>query len=124
MATSAPRPAWRKLFDDLDTEVSRALAETRETTRRELAETLNQAVRRLRQAENADEAAATLAETSVRFCRAAAVFRVEAGAARSVAARGDDRLASLAFDLAEGAAFVGAVESKEPVIAMCTEREI
>ena len=77
----------------------------------ELAGRLNQAVRRIRQAATREELGETVADAAAAFATGAAWFRIEDGAARS------EKLA-LTVPLAEAAALTGAVESREPVIAL------
>lgn len=97
--------------------------------RRELAEWLNQSVRRLRQACDLAGVAAALVDSTAPFCNGAAVFAVNE-AVEGVRARGLDaegrtaRFSSLRFPLSDGAAFTGVVESGEPAVAMASPSEI
>src|SRR5215467_2605942 len=100
-----------RLSEDLDT----LFAESRERARREYAEQLNQAVRRLRIAGDLEPLCATLEIAAAQFSDGALLFRVEDGAARH------DRI-EIALDCA--AAFRGAVESGEPQTAVTTAAEV
>jgi uncharacterized protein YigA (DUF484 family) len=81
MASSAPTSALRQLIDNrisqLSTEVEALFEETRERARRDLTEQMNQAVRRMRQAADSEELAATLTDSAGVFASAAAFLRVD-----------------------------------------------
>src|SRR6476660_719318 len=62
--------------------------EQREVLRGELAESLNQAVRLLRQSENFQQIAGVLADSSSTFCKVLAVFSVEGEKVRAERVRG------------------------------------
>jgi hypothetical protein len=104
--------------------------EARDSVRRELADHLNQSVRRLRQAEGLAEIGSTLADAGRVFCNVAAVFSVSEKEARGVRVRGYNRedgtarFESLHFPVTEAAAFAGALHSQDPVIAMSTPGEL
>ena len=83
----------------------------------ELAGRLNQAVRRIRQAATREELGETLADTAAAFAAGALWLRIEDGAARS------EKL-ELTIPLAEAAALTGAVETREPVIALASSAEV
>jgi hypothetical protein len=89
----------------------------RNRARSELAGQLNQAVRRIRQAATREELGETVADTASAFAAGAAWFRIEDGAARS------EKL-ELTVPLAEAAALKGAVETREPVIALASGSEV
>jgi hypothetical protein len=92
-------------------------AETREQARRELAEDLNQAVRRLRQSATVDDLAATLADTAAHFADGAMVLFIADGVAKS-------EKMDLAISLDSAAALAGAVQSRDPVTAITTGSEV
>ncbi len=124
MASSAPLTALRRLFEDrlqqLSTEVEALFAQTRERVRQELADQLNQAVRRMRLAPDAEELDATLVDASCCFAAGAALFGIEAEAAAGVRMRGAaeetvEKFSRLRIPLASAAALAGAVETREPV---------
>lgn len=133
MASSAPTSALRRLLDEhisrVSTEVEAALAEARERVRRELVEQLNGVARRMRQAADADELAATLVDAATAFAPGAAFFRIEEMTARGERIRGvpdenADRFAGLTIPLEAAPALAGAVESRDPVIAVATPGEV
>ena len=104
-------------------------AEMRESIRSELTESLNQAVRLLRQAEDFAQLAAVLADASSGYCRLLAVLAIHDGVLRGVRVRGVDadaaeRFRALEFPAAHAAALDTALESGDPVVAMTTPREI
>src|SRR5215472_5632376 len=86
-----------RLSDDLDA----LFADTRDVARREYAEQLNQAVRRLRIAGDADELYGTLEHAAAQFAQGAMLFRIEDGMALY------DRTG---IPLSTAAAFAAAVE--------------
>ncbi len=101
-------------------ELSSRLAQEFTATRREQTETLNQAVRRLRDADSPAEWSRALLDATAGFCDRAALFSVAAGRIQSLGSRNlplaDDCIREM--PLAASPAFVSAVESKEPVAAM------
>src|SRR5947208_4003238 len=104
-------------------------AEQRESLRGEMAETLNQAVRLLRHAEDFPHIAAVIVDSSVNFSKLLAVFSIAAGRVRAERVRGlpaqdSDMFASIDFPVEQAAAFAGALQSGDPVVAMTTPREI
>jgi hypothetical protein len=159
MTPAAPTAAWRKvceeyfsrLIEDLEQQVESEV-ESRVTaaieaavrgavvdaigeSRRALAGELNQGVRRLRQAADADDLYSTLLDVTVPFCEQAAVFSVHEKRARAERMRrpaevhaGEDGTASslpaLEFPVSEAAAFATALDTRDPVIAMSTPAEV
>jgi len=104
-------------------------AEQRVSLRSELAENLNQAVRLLRQSEDFSQMAAVLADSSANCCRLLAVFSIEGNEVRAERVRGvsvpvAEEFASLEFPAEQAAAFNGALQTGDPVVAMTTPREI
>jgi hypothetical protein len=99
------------LSDDLDA----LFAESRERARREYAEQLNQAVRRLRIAVDAEELCGTLENAAAQFAERTLLFRLDDGVARHE---------RIEISLGCAAAFVGAVESKEPQTAATAASEV
>jgi hypothetical protein len=100
-----------KLSDDLDA----LFTETRERARREHAEQLNQAVRRLKVAGDPDELCATLENAADQFSGGALVFRIEDGVARH------ERVTVL---LESAPAFAAVMESREPQTAATIATQI
>jgi len=113
----------------LSSEVERLFEEARGRARRELADQLNQAVRRIRQASSLDELSATLLDAAAPFFTGAAIFRINGNAARADKVRGVSEDASAAFASLEipfstAPALAGAVETRDPVIAVTTAKEV
>jgi len=116
-------------LSQLSNEVERLFDEARGRARRELADQLNQAVRRIRQAASLEELTATLLDAAGAFSTGAAVFRISNEAARGEVIRGvSDEAArefsSLVIPLTAAAALAGVVESRDPVVAVTTPSEI
>jgi hypothetical protein len=133
MASSAPLTPLRRLLEDrllqLSTEAETLFTEARERVRREFADQLNQAVRRIRLAPDAEELDATLVDAAGCFASGAALFRVEGDLAAGVRMRGAGEEAAETFQtlripLASAAALFGAVETRDPVIAAAIPSEI
>ena len=133
MASSAPTSALRLLFENrlsqLSTEVESLFAETRDRARRDFAEQINQAVRRLRTAPDSEELAATLVDAAGLFASSVAFLRIDGDVARGERIRGvapeaAERFPGLAVPLASAAALAGAVETRDPVTAVPSETEI
>jgi hypothetical protein len=112
-STSALQPILEKFAADAENVCS----EMRARACNELAGRLNQAVRRIRQAATREELGQTVADTAAAFAAGAVWFRIEDDAARS------EEL-ELAIPLAEAAALTGAVETREPVIALASSSEV
>jgi hypothetical protein len=116
--TSAPTPL-RQLIESrlsqLSAETESLFVEARQQARREMADQLNQAARRIRQSGGLDELCATLADAVGAFAAGTILFRVDAGAAKS------DRL-EIPLDAAP--ALRGAIETRDPVIAAATAGEL
>ena len=133
MASSAPLTPLRRLFEDrllqISVEAESLFAEARERVRREFADQLNQAVRRMRLAADAEELDATLVDAAGCLAAGAAVFRVEDNAAAGARMRGVSEETSEAFQklripLASAAALAGAAETRDPVIAAGIPSEV
>ena len=104
-------------------------AELRESVRSELTESLNQAVRLLRQADDFQQISSVLTDASSSHCRLLAVLAVRDGTVSAVRVRGlsehaAERFRTLEFPSTQAAAFHSAMESGDPVVAMTTPREI
>ncbi|HLY16136.1 MAG TPA: hypothetical protein VKR61_02875 [Bryobacteraceae bacterium] len=133
MSSSAPSASLRSLFSELEqlfqTETEARVSTSVQAAERALAEHLNQSVRRLRQADGFAALAAVLCDASVRFSDACAVFQVNEGRIKGERLRGAASPAAaqfkeLQFAAADAAAFGGAIESREPVVALCSASEI
>jgi hypothetical protein len=133
MASDAPASALRQVFEarisQLTAEVEDLFDAGRERSRSDLAEQLNQAVRRLRQASGSEELAATLVDAAGLFASGAALFRIEGDTARGERVRGVAELAAESFPgtsipLTAAPALAGAVETREPVTAVAAPSEV
>ena len=100
---------------EVSTELEVLFEGAREHARREQAEQLNQAVRRLRIAPDAGELCATLADAAARLATGAILFRVADGTAAS------DRID---VPLGDAPALAAAAESQDPLIAAATPGEV
>jgi hypothetical protein len=114
----APTP-FRQILENrlsqLAAETETLFADARERARRELADQLNQAVRRLLQSTATGELASTLAAAAAPFASTVLVFRIEGDLARS---------SKIDVPLASAAAFSGAIQTRDPVIAAATPAEV
>jgi hypothetical protein len=118
MASTAPTPfreALETRLSQLANETEKLFDEARERARRELADQLNQAVRRIRHCGSVQEVASTLADAAVALCGGAIVLHVEDGAARCE---------RIEIPLASAAALAGALETRDPVVAAATPGEV
>jgi hypothetical protein len=133
MASAAPTSPLRQILEgqlsQLSGEMERLFLEACGRARGELAEQLNQAVRRIRQASTPEELLATLLDAACGFAGGAAVFRIDGDVARGERIRGVPEDVAKVFGdfeipLASAAALAGAVESRDPVIAATTGAEV
>src|SRR5215831_11011583 len=89
---SAPTSVLRQLLDErlsaLSADVEALFSETRDRARRDCAEQINQAVRRMRQAPDSEQLAATLVDAAGLFVSAVAFLRIEGDTARGERIRG------------------------------------
>ena len=133
MSTAAPSPSLRSLFSELEqlfqSETEARVSTSVQAAERALAQHLNQAVRRLRQADAFSEIAAILCDASASFANAGAVFRISENTVagerlRGAAGPAADRFAAIRFATSEAAAFAGAIDSREPLVALCSPAEV
>jgi hypothetical protein len=133
MSSPAPTSPLRQMLEgrlsQLSSEVERLFDEARGRARRELADQLNQSVRRIRQAGSHDELSATLLDAASAFASGVALFRIADGTAqgdriRGVAASETESFSSLEIPLSAAPALAGAVETRDPVIAVTTAAEV
>lgn len=118
----------------LDERVSQLLADaealagaSRERAVRECADRLNQAVRRLRQAETLDELGSTLTDAAAGFAAGAALFTVDGQTARMACVRGieaEEVPARFQIPLDSAPAIAGAIETRDPVTAAAVPGEV
>ena len=135
MSSYAPSPSLQNLFSELE-QLLQTETEARVSTRVRVAERvqsehLNQSLRRLRQAAGFAEIAAVLCDACAPFCNDCAVFRVDNdnNVVTGECRRGTNRETNAGFRevhfvAGEAAAFAGAIESREPVVAICSAVEI
>jgi hypothetical protein len=110
-----PRQVLEEHLPQISDELESLFENSRDAARRELAEQLNQAVRRLRIAPDADELCATLAGAAARFAAGSALFRLTGGIAAN------DRV-ELPLDSAP--ALAAAIQSRDPLVAAATAGEV
>jgi hypothetical protein len=116
-------------LSQLSSEVERLFDEARGRARRELADQLNQSVRRIRHSPTLDELTATLLDAAMAFAAGAAIFRIADQAAhgdkiRGVAAEEAAAFTALEIPLSAAPALGGAAETRDPVIAVTTAAEV
>jgi len=112
---SGPRQLLEQRLPEISTELEVLFEGARDDARREQAEQLNQAVRRLRIAPDAGELCATLADSAARLANGAILFRVSDGTASS------DRID---VSLSDAPALAAAAESQDPLIAAASPGEV
>ncbi len=100
-----------------------SVASARAEAEREFSESSNQFVRRLRRTASVDDALKLLVEATARVCEIAAAFTFSGTEARLRSARGLSG-SDLAVNPGEAAAFLCALDTKDPVVALGTAQEI
>lgn len=135
MSSELASGAWKTQFErqirdlvnameaDFETASKARAAESDARTRRELSEELNQRVRRLRQAAGRSALFTALIDASAPYCRRAAVFSFDPQQARAEAQR-NLGVETLTFPAQQGAAFLSAIETRDPVVAASSGSEI
>lgn len=118
-----------KLLPDLESELGKLVSERCERARRDLADELNQAARRIEQAADAAAIAATLVEATSALSAGAALLAVGDASLRGQQIRGvaepcAETFRNLAMPLEVAPALAEAVRSRDPVTAMATAGEI
>ena len=116
-------------MSQLSVEVESLFAEARERGRREFADQLNQAVRRIRQSLALDELTTTLVDVTGDFSMGAALFRIDGETARGNCIHGLPEEATghfreLEIPLSAAAALAAAVESRDPVVTATAPFEV
>jgi len=133
MSSAVPTSSLRQLLENrlsqLSAEVEGLFAEVQERGRTESAGQLNQAVRRIRQSADVDELCATLADAAGEYYGGAALFLLEGGIARGERIRGvseenAEHFREMEIPLAAAPALAGAVQSRDPVIAVTAASEV
>jgi hypothetical protein len=127
------------LVDDLtlrlDSEIQKAVAHAVrkeqeravtqiERARRTTAESLNQTMRLIRQSAAEAPALQLLADGSAPYAQRAVVLLIENNHAKSLSTRGVTDDIAFTFALEDAPAIGSAVESKDPVVALASDREI
>jgi hypothetical protein len=117
------------LLPDLESELGKFVSEQCARARRDLADELNQAARRIEQAADAAAIAATLVEATAALSAGAALLAVGDSALRGQQIRGlaepcAETFRNLAMPLEVAPALAEAVRSRDPVTAMATAGEI
>lgn len=107
--------ALDSLFENALTDLDSLFESALTDARREQAEQLNQAARRLRIAPDADELCATLAGAAARFASGAIVFRLAGGIATSE---------TITLALSDAPALAAAAQSEDPLIVAATAGEL
>ena len=110
-----PRQLLEHRISEISTELELLFEGACDHARREQAEQLNQAVRRLRIAPDPGELCATLEDAAARVASGAILFRVAEGTATS------DRIE---VPLGDAPALAAAAESQDPLIAAATPGEV
>ncbi|MGO4885738.1 MAG: hypothetical protein ACLP59_33695 [Bryobacteraceae bacterium] len=133
MSSPAPSPSLRSLFSELEqlfhTETEARVSTSVQAAERALAEHLDQSVRRLRQAAAFPEIASVLCDASVPFAKACGVFHVSEqtiGGERLRGATPDAaaRFREIRFAATDAAAFAGAIESQDAIVALSSPAEM
>jgi hypothetical protein len=131
MAPGPLKSPVRQLLEDrlssLPMEADTLFIESRDRARRDFADLLNQAVRRIRMAPDAEELGATLLDAAAQFSTGAALFRVAGDIAILERIRGvpdAEAFTMLEIPLASAAALASAIESRDPVTALTAPGEV
>ena len=94
------------------------------SARRQLTSDLHQIFRRLRHYENEDQWMGALRDGVAQHANIFGIFRYKDGAVRLGAQQNLDAPRELEFAVRAASAFAAAVDSREPVVAMCTAGEV
>jgi hypothetical protein len=118
-----------RVAEELERRTAHIRAEVREHSQRELADHLNMAVRRMRQAQGGAELGAALLEGAAPFATGIAFFRLNNGTAFGEGVRGTTEECAATFRKREiplngAAALAEAVQSRDPVTAAATAGEV
>lgn len=121
---AAAREQINHLLDRYFDETDAVLTSTRQSARRELSEFLNNAARRMRQAETRDVWTATLVEAAASFCSRAALLGLTSGTLKLERASGVELSVPVEVTVDSAPAFANALQSKDTVIAAATPGEL
>jgi len=119
----------RRVEEAFAAQLEASLAELRSTLRRELADRLNQSLRRLRNSGSEPEVLVTLLDLSAMFCRRAALVVVDGPVlrcegSRDFAAEGSGQLAGIEMAPTSAPALLSAIEAKDTTVAEGTPAEL
>ncbi len=117
MAAGDAPSSLRTIFERFATETEVACAESRTRARYEIAEQLNQAVRRLRLSGSFNDLAATLVDVASAFAGGLELLRTEDGRATCLKHE-------MVFPLSAAPGFAAALDSGDPVVAASTASEV
>lgn len=127
MASSPLRRLLDERVSQLLSDAEALAGESRERAVRECADRLNQAVRRLRQADTLAMLGATLTDAAAAFAAGAALFTIDGQTARLESVRGieaEEVPARFQIPLDSAPAMAGAIETRDPVTAAAVPGEI
>jgi hypothetical protein len=127
MASSPLRQLLEDRVSQLLADADQLAGDARQRAVRDCADRLNQAVRRIRQAESLAELGAALVDSAAAFAAGAALFEIEGETARLEKVRGvgvEEIPARVEIPLASAPALAGAIESRDPVMAAAVPGEI
>ena len=129
MASGPSTSPLRQILEDHLSRLSLEVDSLFAHAQADFADQLNQAVRRIRQASDPDQIGTTLLDAAAAFAPAIALFRITGEAAIGERIRGvpdstAEAFHALEIPLSSAPALAGAVESRDPVIAATTPREI
>ena len=118
-----------QVAEELEREATRVTAEVQDRSRRELADHLNQAMRRMRQAPDGGDLCAALVDAAAQFATGLALFRVHDSAVCGERIRGVPEESAATFGkqeitLSRAPALAEAVRSRDPITAAATPGEI
>jgi hypothetical protein len=112
-----------RALDDERSQAGMLLARACEDARRSRTESLNQALRRLRQASGEEQILRLLCEGCAAYTEASVVVVFENNQVRAISSQGFDAPLQ-PFDIVSAPAILAAIESRDPVIALASEAEI
>lgn len=114
---NSPTSPFQGIADKFAAEADNICQDQRAQARREFAGQLNQAVRRIRQAETREHLGDTVIDIARTLASGAIWFQIEDGMAHSEKLRAT-------IPLKDAAALQQAIETKEPVVSMATPKEV
>ena len=119
----------RRVEETFAAQLEARLAELRSALRRELADRLNQSLRRLRNSGSEPEVFVNLLDLSATFCRRAALVVVDGQVlrcegSRDFAAEGSGQVAGFELAPSSAPALLSTIEAKDTTVAECTPVEL